>query len=432
MQNATDQNATYKAIFDNYAWVWFMIQCLADDPRWDQYITGYIAECPAHDDCDVDYETSWDSMSLREKSNHDIAILKDLWYEARIIKHHVPGYKATDEFIRGVQDHTIAGSDIPFSLVFAAQVTLDINHTVGKYAETSRNKVLEQIISINNSLNDYLEFEKDDRSAPHLSHEHEHQLQNIQHYLQLTWNDPLYCQKSALANHIPAEKEKLEYTEKHLKIYDIFGEEQFFFGGKPTKMDQYASHFMIQFGVSDTAVDDQLRKPDRIIIRETCKAGTRNIESRATVHHIVQDRYHKNKRNGKLLERCRQGWNAESIQEVLSRVHPEVMPKQPAMSMAPNKGTDKNKNKASTNIHLTLTRFLTYLGDALDLEKEELAFPYLSMDRTVFQEIPFIAGQILILAPKMEVLKSAAEALDMIAPSFDSASREMDKLIGRD
>ncbi|RBR21894.1 uncharacterized protein FIESC28_04737 [Fusarium coffeatum] len=134
------------------------------------------------------------------------------------------------------------------------------------------------------------------------------------------------------------------------------------------------------------------------------------------------------------------------------------MPKQPAMSKASNKGTDKNKNKASTNIRLTPTRFLTYLGDALDLEKEELAFPCLSMNKTVFQpfqaikeacdptvkeqfqsgscdkkcEIPFIPGQILILALKMEVLKSAAGAFEMMAPSFDSASREMDKLIGRD
>ncbi|KAJ4012506.1 hypothetical protein NW752_008204 [Fusarium irregulare] len=134
------------------------------------------------------------------------------------------------------------------------------------------------------------------------------------------------------------------------------------------------------------------------------------------------------------------------------------MPKQPAMSKASNKVIYKNKNKASTNIRLTPTRFLTYLGDALDLEMEELAFPYLSMNKTVFQtfqaikeacdptmkeqfqsgscdkkwEIPFIAGQILILAPKMEVLKSAAEALEMMAPSFDYASREMDKLVGRD
>jgi hypothetical protein len=134
------------------------------------------------------------------------------------------------------------------------------------------------------------------------------------------------------------------------------------------------------------------------------------------------------------------------------------MPKQRAVSKALDKGTDKKNNKASTNIRLTPTRFLTYLGDALDLEKEELAFPYLSMNKTVFQtfqaikeacdptvkeqfqtgscdkkwETPFIAGQILILAPKMEVLESAAEAFKPMAPSFDSASRELDKLIGRD
>ena len=128
------------------------------------------------------------------------------------------------------------------------------------------------------------------------------------------------------------------------------------------------------------------------------------------------------------------------------------------MSKASNKGTDKNKNKASTNIRLTPTRFLTYLGDALHLENEELAFPYLSMNKTVFQtfqaikeacdptvkeqfqsgscdkkrETPFIARQILVLAPKMEVLKSSAGALETMAPSFDSASREMNKLLGRD
>lgn len=118
----------------------------------------------------------------------------------------------------------------------------------------------------------------------------------------------------------------------------------------------------------------------------------------------------------------------------------------------------KNKNKASTNIRPTPTRFLTYLGDALHLENEGLTFTQLSMNKTVFQtfqaikeacdpavkeqfqsgscdkkwETPFITGQILILAPKMEVLKSATEALEMMAPSFDSASREMNKLLGRD
>jgi len=134
--------------------------------------------------------------------------------------------------------------------------------------------------------------------------------------------------------------------------------------------------------MSTTTTAAQLRKPDKIIINQTCKAGTRDIGSRVPVNHISQGRYHKNKRNGTLLERYRQEWNAESIQEVISSADPEATPKQSATSKASNKGTDKNKNKnkLSANIRLTPTRFLIYFGDALDLEKEELAFAYLSMN----------------------------------------------------
>jgi len=47
-------------------------------------------------------------------------------------------------------------------------------------------------------------------------------------------------------------------------------------------------------------------------------------------------------------------------------------------------------------------------------------------------ETPVIAGQILILALTMEVLESAAGVFKLMAPSFGSASRELDKLIGCD
>ena len=106
---------------------------------------------------------------------------------------------------------------------------------------------------------------------------------------------------------------------------------------------------MMQYGVSATTAAAQLRKPDKSIINQTCKAGTRDIGSRVPVHNILRGRYHKNKRNGTLLERYRQEWNAESIQEVISRADPEAMPKQSATSKASNKGTDKNKNNPSTD-----------------------------------------------------------------------------------
>ncbi|KAH7183466.1 uncharacterized protein B0J16DRAFT_373910 [Fusarium flagelliforme] len=115
---------------------------------------------------------------------------------------------------------------------------------------------------------------------------------------------------------------------------------------------------------------DLLRYPEEIDIEQVCRRGTQPVPSQVPVHQILKERYHKGEEEKATK---RQEWNGESIREIVSRVD------------APNNedGTDKNQKEAQ--IRLTPARVLTYLNDAMNLEKENLAFPYLSMNWIAWQ-----------------------------------------------
>ncbi|KAG8360124.1 hypothetical protein FVEN_g2244 [Fusarium venenatum] len=82
-----------------------------------------------------DFETHWESKTYQQKLREDNIIASELWFECFLLD-NVPDYPCTDEFIRGVREFREI-KEIPFSLVFAAQVNLDIHHVTGNYAEAS-------------------------------------------------------------------------------------------------------------------------------------------------------------------------------------------------------------------------------------------------------------------------------------------------------
>ena len=133
MDNATDKESTYKSLSDTYALAWDTLQNLADVPR--KTITDIH---PDRQFGKIDVETPWDFMTGEQKMAQDITIVSELWYETQSIIHPLTDYPGIDEFIRGaIECKESRKKEIPFSLAFATQVTLDINHAIGKYAQTS-------------------------------------------------------------------------------------------------------------------------------------------------------------------------------------------------------------------------------------------------------------------------------------------------------
>lgn len=220
-------------------------------------------------------------------------------------------------------------------------------------------------------------------------------------------------------------------------------------------MDQYATKFMMQFGVSEAEATALLREPDEIDIEELCSAGTRPVTHQVLVHQILRERYHngEEQRGPMSMSTERQRWNGERIQQIIFRVD------------ASNSQQDIEKKTKEAlvegNIRLTPTRFLAYLNDAMNLEKENLAFPYLTMNSTVWASLmtfeviadtmvsddfiyggitneltPLIVGHILIQAPiqfpRVKVLEWMATPLGLLIATNVFEIQQLDKQLGRD
>ncbi|KAL4728012.1 hypothetical protein ACLX1H_004719 [Fusarium chlamydosporum] len=178
------------------------------------------------------------------------------------------------------------------------------------------------------------------------------------------------------------------------QLLDMFGEEQFFLGGRPTTHGAACQRFIIQSGVSasSAAIDEQRQRKGQQFVS---KAGIRNVNSLIPVHKSHSDWYQKNT--------IRMNWTTESIRQIVSHVvvkveneekeegKMEVEKDDRPRPTVPNihkkkrgKISGKDKNKASApgkQFLISPTQLLGRLRDAMDLKIEELAFPYLRMHK---------------------------------------------------
>lgn len=125
-----------------------------------------------------DLEIPWESKTAEQKMIDHGVITTELWFEALALVYHVPDYPCTDEFIRGVKEFKETGK-IPFSLVFAAQVNVDIHRVVGVYAENGVHTLLTRIDRMNKDLKSHIVFQKDIK-GPHWSARNEKWLRATQ------------------------------------------------------------------------------------------------------------------------------------------------------------------------------------------------------------------------------------------------------------
>ncbi|PNP76975.1 hypothetical protein FNYG_09588 [Fusarium nygamai] len=226
-------------------------------------------------------------------------------------------------------------------------------------------------------------------------------------------------------------------------LFGVFGEEQFFVGGRPDKVSDYATRFMLQIGVSVAAFTKNRRRGPKMVVEDFSRAGARFLTSRASTHKSLQDRYQRNAN--------RMNWTAESISEILLRAESE--------------GKGKGKRTvplADQDIRISPVGVLSSLVTAMQGEVRELAFGYLPMHRMSWKilravrtrcdpyfnetygsdftlkewELPFMVGHILPLAhdESMDMLRTAGKVWDKLnyEDAMSIGMRRMYELSGID
>ncbi|KAI1101578.1 hypothetical protein F4804DRAFT_315490 [Jackrogersella minutella] len=104
------------------------------------------------------------SKSGYEKFGDDRALLVNIFTELMIVTHRVDDYPIEDEFLRGINEATSTGK-IPFYLIFAAQVFLDIHYILRESVEQGHEKLWENLKSFERGLQEYFKFHKDYKIA---------------------------------------------------------------------------------------------------------------------------------------------------------------------------------------------------------------------------------------------------------------------------
>lgn len=104
--------------------------------------------------------------------------------EALTIVHHVPDYPIVDE-IRGVKEFH-STRQVPLFLTFGVEITLDIHHVVGGYAEITVTALLERLGTMKGILQSHMEFHENLKS-PHWSSSDERAVKASQELLRCSW-----------------------------------------------------------------------------------------------------------------------------------------------------------------------------------------------------------------------------------------------------
>ncbi|RBR16527.1 uncharacterized protein FIESC28_06936 [Fusarium coffeatum] len=344
-------------------------------------------------------------------------VTTELWFKAPALVHHVPDYPCTDEFIRGVKEFKET-KKISFGLIFAAQVNVDIHQVVGSYAKQAIHTLLARIKTMDVELKSHIDFQKDIK-GPNWSARDERWLKALQEGFDWFLDDPLHKAKTMVVNNSPNRQEvsvhlertkkwrilrrspviagltlnyhRAEMHEAGLNVTNAwgslvlpaqlycalededytesiwmdmsilckdFGEEQFFVGGRPDKVSDYAKRFMLQVGVSAAAFAKKRRRGAKMGVEDFSRAGARFLTTRASIHKSLQDRYHRNAN--------RMDWTAESINEI--RLRAESQGKGKGKRAVPSVGQESRVSPVGV---------LSLLVMAIQGEVQEFAFGYL-------------------------------------------------------
>ncbi|OBR02075.1 Ank-repeat protein mbp1 [Colletotrichum higginsianum IMI 349063] len=137
------------------------------------------------------------SKTGREKFQEDTILLMEFFTELITVVRLIPGYPVEDEFLREMRrfDKTPV---ISLSLVFTAQVFLDIHHTMRAATRRSFEAMVKETSVMDNSLGSHLEFHKH-LKINNWPASNDHALRELSRLIQWMAKDPVHGAKARVS-----------------------------------------------------------------------------------------------------------------------------------------------------------------------------------------------------------------------------------------
>ncbi|KAL1836641.1 hypothetical protein VTJ49DRAFT_4828 [Mycothermus thermophilus] len=134
----------------------------------------------------------------REMANDDKIITCEFLTELMIVVRAVPDYPVQNEFLRGMKEMEKTGK-VSFALTFAAQVFLDIHHTLRDKADTGAGRLFEEMGVMERELRKHFAFHQNLKLSPEAwpATDEEAMRQLLREITALS-KDPVYVEKERL------------------------------------------------------------------------------------------------------------------------------------------------------------------------------------------------------------------------------------------
>ncbi|KAK2026907.1 hypothetical protein LX32DRAFT_593792, partial [Colletotrichum zoysiae] len=135
------------------------------------------------------------SMTDREKFQEDEILLMEFFTELITVIRSVPDYPVEDGFLREMKRFDKGKTPVvSFSLVFAAQVFLDINHIMRSSTRQSLQALVDEVAIMDNSLARHLEFHEN-LKINHWPASNDRVLKVLRHLMKWMGKDPVHSAK---------------------------------------------------------------------------------------------------------------------------------------------------------------------------------------------------------------------------------------------
>ncbi|KAJ0343272.1 hypothetical protein KNSL1_010335, partial [Colletotrichum chrysophilum] len=337
-----------------------------------------------------DPTSKFETKSPEDKFQEDQVIMMEFFGELMAVIRSLPDWPVEDEFLRGMRDMDTT-KDVPFYLVFAAQVFLDIHHILGNEVERGFQEMSTETNIMRNNLESHLEFHKD-LKIDSWTTKHDAPLIYAKSVIEWLGTDPI--------NKIIVDRARKEAKEGLLEgrwddvhvVRSSFGPGTFYVGEPPSTPEDYNKMFCLQMGASAAFFAKDGKRRANVALAS--RSGPRGIEKGAPVSVMFQNRY---TRRGSGMD-----WTAERVDNVLSRSEWEEEDRDDGViSMA--RVTDpkqlaeirkgKKKKLASDRGRLPPEKLIRSLLWALQSETSDIAFSYLLMHRRCWELLRGIKDQ---------------------------------------
>ncbi|KAI8965245.1 hypothetical protein F5Y11DRAFT_22587 [Daldinia sp. FL1419] len=376
-----------------------------------------------------DPRSTRDSKSGYQKFEEDRVLLMSFFTELMAVERGVVDYLVEDEFLRGIKELASTKS-VPFYLVFAAQVFLDIHHILRENVDWGFVTLQRNLQFWDRELTEHFEFHAS-LKIDNWPASHDQMIRHLQMKMQYILGDPIHEVKVKAylkqSQPIPASMEPnrmlkmspvfsgllLYYFRSHtweigIKLADAWGsitysshlynalqremflldrwpdmdlaratlgDSKFFVGDIPANPADYFKKFCLQMGATAAMFTGKRRKNTAMVSR----SGPRGIKDGVPVSSMFMDRYRHG--TGQI------DWTAEHVAKIveLSMYQTEgteeegtLMLKQVDSKNSKSKAKSAKANKSS---EMPIERLVRSLMFALQGETLELAFPYVKLHR---------------------------------------------------